>query len=99
MSEPSICVGAPPPSWDGSGAALEDVGLATRFLEEVQDALRAALPTEWVSPAAEEYSGALIDLLGRSHRLGEAIEGVGAAALLLAREVAVARARMSGDGP
>lgn len=91
MGEPLLCVGEPPPSWDGTGAALADVDVAARLLGGVQDLLRSALPTDWVSAAAEEYEGSVLDLLGRSHRLGDALEDVAAAARLLAREVAAAR--------
>lgn len=88
--------------WDGAGGlagtggALEDVDAAAAALDAVQDVLRSAFPQEWVSVAADGFTGYLLDVLGRTHRLGWAVADARAAVAAATAEAALPKSASPG---
>lgn len=86
----SSCTPVVVDGWGGAGDGCASVVSAAGVLAAIEDTLRAAYPERWHSPAADEFSARLEDLLHHSSRLGDLLATAQERAAALAAAVAEA---------
>ncbi|PYF99035.1 hypothetical protein SAMN05216184_10957 [Georgenia satyanarayanai] len=86
----SSCTPVVVEGWGGAGDGCASVVSAAGVLGAVEGTLRAAYPEQWHSPAADEFSARLGDLLLHTHRLGDLLATAQQRAAALAAAVAEA---------
>lgn len=87
----SSCTPVVVDGWGGAGDGCEAVAGALGAVTYVQETLRACVPEQWQSTAADEFTARVSDLLGHCDRLVALVEDAHRRAVELAAAVQTAR--------